>query len=134
MASPIVQIRGLTKQFGEFQALRGIDLDVAKGEVVAIIGPSGSGTTTLLRCVSLLERPDAGRLEVDGMVLVEETPRGVRYAKGDQIRRARTEIGMVFQHFHLFPHMTVVENIIDAPMSVRGLSRRQAEERALQLL
>jgi polar amino acid transport system ATP-binding protein len=108
---------------------------VARGEVVAIIGPSGSGKTTMLRCVNLLERPSAGRIEVDSRVLCEENADGsMRFADKAEIRAIREHVGMVFQRFNLFPHFTAVENVIEAPMAVRGLSRKDAKVRALELL
>jgi polar amino acid transport system ATP-binding protein len=131
----LVTVSGLRKSFGDVEVLRGIDFEVARGEVVAIIGPSGSGKTTMLRCVNLLERPSAGRIEVDGRVLCEENADGsMRFSDKAEIRAIREHVGMVFQRFNLFPHFTAVENVIEAPMAVRGLSRRDAKVRALQLL
>jgi polar amino acid transport system ATP-binding protein len=132
---PVVKIDNLKKSFGDLNVLRGVDLAVEKGEVVAIIGPSGSGKTTMLRCVNLLERPDGGRLEIDGIVLCEEQPDGsVKFAPNREIRRAREEIGMVFQRFNLFPHMTSVENVIEAPTKVKGVEKKEAVDRAHALL
>jgi len=133
--APLVRITGLHKSFGEVEVLKGVDCEIERGEVVAVIGPSGSGKTTMLRCVNLLERPSAGRIEVDGRVLCEEQPDGkMKFAPKDEIREARENVGMVFQHFNLFPHMTALRNIIEAPMAVRGLSKDQASTRAHQLL
>jgi len=133
--APIVKVSGLTKSFGDLQILHGIDLEVATGEVVSIIGPSGSGKTTVLRCLNLLERPDGGRIEVDGQVLCEEQANGtMKFASKRSIREIRKELGMVFQRFNLFPHMTALENIIEAPRAVKRVSRADAEAKARELL
>jgi polar amino acid transport system ATP-binding protein len=133
--APLVKIEGLRKSFGDLQILKGIDLEVERGEVVSIIGPSGSGKTTILRCLNLLERPSGGRIEVDGMVLCEEGVKGkVRFAGKSDVRKVREELGMVFQRFNLFPHMTALENIIEAPMAVKGVKRKEAETAARDLL
>jgi polar amino acid transport system ATP-binding protein len=133
--TPIVKVSGLKKSFGGLQILNSIDLEVAPGEVVSIIGPSGSGKTTVLRCLNLLERPDGGRIEVDGRVLCEEDANGkVRFASKRAIREIREELGMVFQRFNLFPHMTALENITEAPMAVKGVNRADAEAKARELL
>ena len=121
----IVSVRNLRKKFGRFTALDGIDLEVAEGEVVCIIGPSGSGKSTLIRCINLLESIDApGEVVVDGIT--------VRRGKG--LARVRAEVGMVFQSFNLFPHMTVRENIRLAPMRVRKISKQVADDKAQQLM
>ncbi len=131
----LVKVSGLQKSFGDAEVLRGIDFEVDRGEVVAIIGPSGSGKTTMLRCVNLLERPSAGSIEVDGRVLCEQQPDGsMSFANKAEIRAIREHVGMVFQRFNLFPHFTAVENVIEAPMAVRKLSRSDARARALELL
>ncbi|MGC9523591.1 MAG: amino acid ABC transporter ATP-binding protein [Anaerolineae bacterium] len=122
---PIVQIENLFKRFGDVEAVRGVSLEVARGEVVVIIGPSGSGKSTLLRCVNHLEVPDGGMIIIDG---VELTP------NERQINRIRAEVGMVFQQFNLFPHMTALENIILGPVVVKEWSRARAEELAHELL
>jgi polar amino acid transport system ATP-binding protein len=133
--TPIVKVSGLKKSFGGLQILNGIDLEVASGEVVSIIGPSGSGKTTVLRCLNLLERPDGGRIEVDGRVLCEEDASGkVKFASKRATREIREELGMVFQRFNLFPHMTALENITEAPMAVKGVKRAKAEAKARDLL
>jgi polar amino acid transport system ATP-binding protein len=132
--SPLVKIEGLRKSFGDLQILNGIDLEVERGEVVSIIGPSGSGKTTILRCLNLLERPSGGRIEVDGQVLCEETNGKVRFAGKSDIRKVREELGMVFQRFNLFPHMTALENIVEAPMAVKRVKRKDAEAAARDLL
>ncbi|MFC0339405.1 amino acid ABC transporter ATP-binding protein [Paracoccus niistensis] len=120
-----VSIRNLRKSYGTFEALRGIDLDVAKGEVVCVIGPSGSGKSTLIRCINRLEgfSPES-EIRVDGIPV----------ATGRALARVRAEVGMVFQSFNLFPHLTVRENVMLAPRRVRGIPRAEAARRADQLL
>ncbi|MDI5963393.1 amino acid ABC transporter ATP-binding protein [Streptomyces sp. SL13] len=132
---PLVRIRGLSKSFGTHQVLHGVDLDVREGEVTVLLGPSGSGKSTLLRCVNHLESPDAGYVEVDGRI-IGHRPRGGRLhaLRPRALTRQRAGIGMVFQQFNLFPHLTVLDNITEAPVAVRGLPRRQAADRARELL
>ena len=120
-----VAIRGLRKSFGRAEVLRGIDLEVAEHEVVCLIGASGSGKSTLLRCVNLLEPVDAGRISIGGE---EITARGV------DVNRIRRKIGIVFQAFNLFPHMSVLENVTLGPRKALGAPRRQAEAEATELL
>ncbi len=123
------------KSFGRLEVLLGIDLEVRRGEVMCIIGPSGSGKSTLLRCVNHLEKIDAGRLSVDGELVGYRHHGGKLYELRDrEICAKRAEIGMVFQQFNLFPHMTALENVIEAPMRVRGLSKDKATELAMTLL
>ncbi|WP_304242846.1 amino acid ABC transporter ATP-binding protein [Gracilinema caldarium] len=122
---PFISIRGARKTYGKVEALRGVDLDVSKGEVVLIIGPSGSGKSTLLRSVNRLERLDSGTIYIDGDCVTDE--------KAD-IRQIREEVGMVFQSFNLFPHLSVMENIVLAPTTVKKVSAVEAEETALRLL
>jgi ABC-type polar amino acid transport system ATPase subunit len=119
MTTPRVALRGLHKSFGDLQVLKGIDLEVRTGEVVCIIGPSGSGKSTMLRCVNRLEEPTGGRVEIDGV----DIP-----AKRVDIDDVRTRVGMVFQSFNLFPHMTVLGNVTVALRKVKGVGRKQAEE------
>jgi len=135
VSDPLVHVRGLVKTFGAHRVLEGVDLDVAAGEVVVVLGPSGSGKSTLLRCLNHLERPDAGFVQVGGELI------GYRYAGGRlhelrhaTITRQRSRIGMVFQQFNLFPHRTVLANLIEAPVAVRGLSRDDAVVEARALL
>ncbi len=120
-----LRIEGLHKSFGDLEVLRGIDLDVAEHEVVCLIGSSGSGKSTLLRCINLLEPIDRGRIVVEGD---EITARGVN------VNRIRRRIGIVFQAYNLFPHMRVLDNVSLAPRKVLGLSRSDAEARAIELL
>ncbi len=133
--SPMVKAEAVHKSFGRLEVLRGIDLEVQPKEVMCVIGPSGSGKSTFLRCINHLEKIDAGRLYVDGE-LVGYTQRGDRlYELPDhEVCRKRSEIGMVFQRFNLFPHMTALENVMEAPMHVKRESRSSAEKRARQLL
>ena len=121
----MVQARDVEKYYGAFRALRGVSLDVREGEVVVICGPSGSGKSTLLRCINGLERIQSGDIVVDGM--------SVRDPRTD-LKRLRSEVGMVFQSFNLYPHMTALRNITLAPIKVRGLRRKQAEAVAHELL
>ncbi|SDL65029.1 amino acid ABC transporter ATP-binding protein [Paracoccus chinensis] len=120
-----VSIRNLRKSYGSFEVLRGINLDVAKGEVVCVIGPSGSGKSTLIRCINRLEG-----FSPESEILVD----GIPVATGRALARVRAEVGMVFQSFNLFPHLTVRENVMLAPRRVRGTSRADAARRADQLL
>ena len=134
-AGPMVKAEAVYKSFGRLEVLRGIDLEVAPKEVMCVIGPSGSGKSTFLRCINHLEKIDAGRLYVDGE-LVGYTQRGDRlYELPDrEVCRKRSEIGMVFQRFNLFPHMTALENVIEAPLHVKGEARSAAAERGRKLL
>jgi polar amino acid transport system ATP-binding protein len=120
-----LQVRGLRKSFGKLEVLRGIDLDVADHEVVCLIGASGSGKSTLLRCINLLEPIDAGRIVVGGAELTRQ---------GVDVNEVRRRIGIVFQAFNLFPHMSVIRNVTLAPTLALGLPRAQAEEQASALL
>ena len=132
---PMVQAEGVHKRFGALEVLRGIDLSVRRGEVACIIGPSGSGKSTFLRCVNHLEKIDAGRLSVDGaLVGYEERGGRLHELHEREVARRRAEIGMVFQHFYLFPHMTVLDNVCSGPVIVKGVPRAEAEARAHQLL
>ncbi|WP_282103565.1 amino acid ABC transporter ATP-binding protein [Halomonas getboli] len=125
---PIVRLHKLNKSFGDHHVLKDIDLEVTPGEVVVIIGASGSGKSTLIRCINGLEEFQQGELEVDGNPL---KPHG----KATQaLQKIRTEVGMVFQQFNLFPHLSVLENVVLAPMKVRGLSRQEATQNAERLL
>jgi polar amino acid transport system ATP-binding protein len=128
-------MRAVTKAFGEHVVLRELDLDVAAGERVVIIGPSGSGKTTILRVIMTLERPDEGTIEINGDHLYHEVRDGkLKAAREKHVRRVRSEVGMVFQHFNLFPHMSALENITLAPMRTQGKSRDGAEQLGLELL
>jgi polar amino acid transport system ATP-binding protein len=132
---PMVRFDNVTKRYGPLTVLDNLNLEIARGEKVAIIGPSGSGKTTVLRMLMTLEQINDGVIWVDGEPLTK-MPRGDTLVQADQrhLRRVRGKIGMVFQHFNLFPHMTALANCIEAPMTVLGLARREAEERAAELL
>ncbi|MEA2567792.1 MAG: polar amino acid transport system ATP-binding protein, partial [Actinomycetota bacterium] len=132
---PMVDVQGVHKRFGRLEVLRGIDLEVHRGEVMVILGPSGSGKSTLLRCVNHLEKIDAGRISVDGnLVGYRQVGSRIYELKEKEVAQRRAEVGMVFQRFNLFPHMTALGNIIEAPVRVRGTSRAEATKRALVLL
>lgn len=131
LRAEIMAAEALCKSFGAVEVLKQVSLGVSEGEVVCIIGPSGSGKTTLLRCFALLEQPSDGTVAMEGRTIAVAQPdRAVRRAG----RAVRADIGMVFQHFHLWPHMTVLENVIEAPMLVKGLRRPEAVDRADALL
>jgi polar amino acid transport system ATP-binding protein len=123
------------KRFGRLEVLKGVSLEVTKGETVCIIGPSGSGKTTFIRCINHLEKIDSGRIEVNGH-LIGYRQRNAKLVEDSErnIARQRTQIGMVFQRFNLFPHKTALENVIEAPVHVLGLAKEQAAERAKVLL
>ncbi len=124
-ATPMVEMRGVNKWYGDFHVLRDIDLTVRRGERIVVCGPSGSGKSTLIRCINHLEEHQQGEIVVGGMALTQDVKR---------IEQIRRRVGMVFQHFNLFPHLTVLENCCLAPMWVQKKSRREAEARAMQYL
>lgn len=121
----VVSIKNLQKAFGDNVVLRDIDLDVHKGEVVVVLGPSGSGKSTMLRCINRLEHPTSGSIVVEGVDVC---------AKGVDLNKVRTHLGMVFQQFNLFAHMTVLQNVMLGPVDVLGVSKNEARERAMDLL
>ena len=134
-ASPMVEASGVSKHFGSNHVLRGITLSVARREVMCIVGPSGSGKSTFLRCINHLERVDAGRLSVDGQLIGYRQKGDKLYElKPSEAAHQRRDIGMVFQRFNLFPHLTASENIMLAPMRVKGLTKAKAAERTKELL
>ncbi|MDQ3893055.1 MAG: ATP-binding cassette domain-containing protein, partial [Actinomycetota bacterium] len=123
------------KRFGRLEVLKGVSLDVERGEVVCIIGPSGSGKSTFLRCVNHLEKIDSGRIEVNGRLIGYRERNGRLVEDSERnIARQRAQIGLVFQRFNLFPHMTALENVIEAPVQVRGVDAAQAVREAEALL
>lgn len=121
----MIRVEFLTKSFGKLDVLKDISTEIKDGEVVAVIGPSGSGKSTFLRCLNLLETPTRGRIYINNVEVTDP--------KCD-IQKVRQNVGMVFQHFNLFPHMTVLENLTYAPRKVKGVSKAQAEEKAMELL
>jgi polar amino acid transport system ATP-binding protein len=132
---PMVKAEAVHKSFGRLEVLRGIDLEVYPREVMCMIGPSGSGKSTFLRCINHLEKIDAGRLSVDGELVGYQQRGDKLYELGDgDVCRKRSEIGMVFQRFNLFPHMTALENVIEAPIRVKKEARAVAVERARKML
>jgi polar amino acid transport system ATP-binding protein len=133
--APLVRVRGLSKRFGPTEVLRGIDLDVPEGQVASIIGPSGSGKSTLLRVLMTLEWPDEGSVEIAGEPLFTVCRDGREHRAGEaHLRRVRGAIGMVFQHFNLFPHMDALHNVMEAPVSVLRLPRAEARDQAAAYL
>jgi polar amino acid transport system ATP-binding protein len=132
---PMVLAEGVRKSFGSNEVLRGIDLRVERGEVMCLLGPSGSGKSTFLRCINHLEKVDGGRLSIDGELVGYRQAGGkLHELKEKETARARADIGMVFQRFNLFPHMTALGNVVEAPVRVRGESRAVAVERGRRLL
>ena len=121
----MINVENLHKSFGKIEVLKGISTTIKEKEVVAVIGPSGSGKSTFLRCMNLLEEPTSGVVSINGQVITD---------KKTNIMRVRENVGMVFQHFHLFPHMTVLENLTYAPMTVKGVSRETAVAKGKELL
>ncbi|MGP3535987.1 amino acid ABC transporter ATP-binding protein [Microbacterium sp. RD1] len=131
----LVEIHNVHKSYGQLEVLAGIDLTVQPGEVVAILGPSGSGKSTLLRTINHLESVDRGSVLVDGQLIGYELRGGrLHELREREILRRRTQVGIVFQHFHLFPHLTALENVIEAPVATRLLSKDAAREQARVLL
>ena len=131
----VVRAEGVHKRFGRLEVLKGIDLEVRRGEVVCVIGPSGSGKSTFLRCVNHLEKIDAGRIEVNGHLIGYRERNGKLVEDSENnIARQRAEIGIVFQRFNLFPHKTALGNVIEAPIRVRGVPKREAIAGAEALL
>ena len=135
MSELMVKAEGIHKRFGRLEVLKGINLEVKRGEVMCLLGPSGSGKSTFLRCINHLEKINSGRLFVDGELVGYRESGGKLYElREDVISRKRAEIGMVFQQFNLFPHMTAAQNVMLAPVRVKGLTRAQARDKAVELL
>lgn len=139
MTEPIIRITGLNKRFGDNHVLKGIDLDVQKGDRVAILGSSGSGKSTLLRCLNFMEMPSTGTIELDGRAIGR--PSKTSAANGEQtiysqseLSRVRTRVGMVFQQFNLFPHMTVLANVMEGPVTVLGIKPEEARAKSMAQL
>lgn len=129
-----IKATNIWKKFNNLEVLKGIDLEVNEGEVVAVIGPSGGGKSTLLRCLNKLETIDKGSIIIDGEELCRETAGGTEYVNKNDIRRIACKMGMVFQQFNLFPHMTVLENLIEAPVNVQKRDRAEVIKEAEVLL
>lgn len=136
MTETIIKVENLWKCFGTLEVLKDVSLEVSKGEVLTVIGPSGSGKSTLLRCLTFLEMPDRGKIYINGSLLGYRVKKDGTLARDSEksINRMRSEIGMVFQHFNLWPHRTVLENIIEAPLLVRRMKREEAIGIARKLL
>ena len=130
----VVSVRDARKSFGQTEVLKGISLDVSQGEVVAVIGPSGGGKSTLLRCMTLLERLDAGSLAYGDVEVARGEGGAASYAGRDELAKARQHFGLVFQNYNLFPHMSVMRNVCDAPIAVQRRSRAEVEAQARELL
>ncbi|MDQ8046490.1 MAG: amino acid ABC transporter ATP-binding protein [Patulibacter sp.] len=135
MTDLMLKSEALHKRFGHVEVLKGIDLEVARGEVMCLLGPSGSGKSTFLRCINHLETYEAGRLWVDGeLVGYRQVADKLHHLKQSEIAKARSEIGMVFQRFNLFPHKTALQNVTEAPVQVKGMAKSEAEFHAKELL
>ena len=133
--NPMVRAEAVHKRFGRLEVLKGIDLEVERGEVMCLLGPSGSGKSTLLRCINHLEKINSGRLSVDGeLVGYRQDGTKLYELRESEVAQKRTEIGMVFQRFNLFPHMTAIENVVEAPIRVKGESKDAARAHARELL
>ena len=131
MNAPVISVRNLHKSFGDLEVLRGIDIDISSGEVVVVFGRSGSGKSTFLRCINFLEDPTQGEIDVAGISVAAGPP--TRHRR-KQIRQLRTRCGMVFQQFNLFPHMTVIDNVMEGPLRVGKEPTKEVRERSMQLL
>jgi polar amino acid transport system ATP-binding protein len=135
MAATMVKAEGVHKRFGRLEVLKGVSLEVAPGEVMCLLGPSGSGKSTLLRCINHLEKIDSGRLSVDGeLVGYRQVGDKLHELRESEVAQKRSQIGMVFQHFNLFPHMTALGNVTCAPVRVKGDAREHAEAHGRELL
>lgn len=136
MADNKLSVTDLHKRYGEHEVLKGVSLNANAGDVISIIGSSGSGKSTFLRCINFLEKPSEGTIVVNNTVitLVRDTDGQLKVADKEQLRLLRTRLTMVFQHFNLWSHMTVLENVMEAPIQVLGLSKAQARERAITYL
>ena len=130
----MISIKQVHKNFGQLHVLKGIDLEISEREVVVIIGPSGSGKSTLLRCLNQLERIDRGRITLDELCMCKTENDRIQYAPEATLRQITLRMGMVFQSFHLFPHMTVLNNLIDAPMHVKNMRKAESVAIAHELL
>ncbi|WP_053218022.1 ectoine/hydroxyectoine ABC transporter ATP-binding protein EhuA [Virgibacillus senegalensis] len=135
MVQPIAVYNDVHKSFGDVEVLKGIDLEIAPAEKVALIGPSGSGKTTIIRMLMTLEQPTSGTILVDGQHLWHMEKHGELVPANEKhLRQVRGDIGMVFQHFNLFPHMTILENCMVAPVNVKGIPKKEARQRSVEML
>jgi polar amino acid transport system ATP-binding protein len=135
MAGPMIKAEGVHKRFGRLEVLKGVSLEVQAGEVMCLLGPSGSGKSTLLRCINHLEKINSGRLSVDGeLVGYRQVGDKLHELRESEVAAKRSQIGMVFQHFNLFPHMTALENVTCAPIRVKNQPRESSQARARELL
>ncbi|HHV38329.1 MAG TPA: amino acid ABC transporter ATP-binding protein [Tepidimicrobium sp.] len=130
----ILEVDGLNKSFGDKAVLKDVSFQLKAREILAIIGPSGAGKTTILRCINALEKSDSGTIKIDGAYLCKDHNNRTIYASNEEMKFIRKRIGLVFQNYNLFPHMSVMENIVEAPINVIGISKEEAEHRALELL
>ncbi len=126
----MLKVTGLKKNFGKIEVLKGVDLTINPGEILVVVGPSGGGKTTLLRCVNALEKADEGSIVINGERLCSEG----KYADKNGLKSIRKNVGLVFQNYNLFPHMSVLENIIEAPQKVLGIDKSQATKKAKEIL
>lgn len=131
----MITLRNIEKSYGAIPVVKGVSLEIRKGEVICLVGPSGSGKSTLLRCVNNLEAVTAGEIELDGeRVYCDASPQGLKPHSASRIAKVRARLGMVFQDFNLFPHMSALENVMEGPVQVLGVKREAARARALKLL
>jgi len=130
----ILEVQNLYKSFGEIEVLKGVSLNVQQGDIIAVIGPSGSGKSTLLRCINCLEYAEHGTITLDGITIAQEVDGKTEYLRDEKLLEARLHLGMVFQNFNLFPHLSVLENVTLAPINVRKQDKSTAEARARELL
>lgn len=131
--SELIRVENLHKSFGQLEVLKGIDLEVNTGETVVLLGSSGSGKSTLLRCINFMETPTSGRVYLNGTAIGTETRGTITYKEAD-LCKLRTRIGMVFQHFNLFPHMTVLQNVMEGQLTVLGREKAEAQEKSMDQL
>jgi polar amino acid transport system ATP-binding protein len=130
----VLKVKDLGKSFGKASIFKQVSFDVDKGEIVCIKGKSGEGKTTLLRCINDLEKADTGSIEINGLIMCKEENGHIKYAAKDEMLSIRQEIGLVFQSYNLFPHMTVKENLMEAPLFLKKMSKDDIEKRAMELL
>jgi len=130
----VLQVDGLNKSFGDKAVLKDVSFQLNTGEILAIIGPSGAGKTTILRCINGLEKSNKGTIKIDGAYLCRDHNNKITYATSEEMKFIRKRIGLVFQNYNLFPHMSVMENIIEAPINAFGIPKVEAEDKALELL